>query len=641
MKLIALPSFLFFVFILSVGIFVFSNNIKKEVNQLFLMLSILSSIYAFSDYNLAIANNFQTASFWTKISSVWALIECVQFHFILIFTKKVKNKNNIWLHLLYGTTAILLYFLVFKNISGPILTKNGLWVPHYSFEISYFGKILNVFQLFLAVLTIYFSTQYIRGSSNKKIKKQTYLVLIGILLPVFYGFIVAGILPQFNLFNHIPISFSAGVGWMFIAFAIWKYNLFEITPEFAARKIISSMKEALLLVDYSGNIIEANSMFYDMFGLTPPEVEQHRVEEIIKLVRISENEQLIDYRFKELTFSGVKISLKKDQVIYIDLSTFFIYNKKNELAGYVFLIRNTTSLVLALEEIEKQQEQMVKMAHQAGMAEVATNIVHNIGNVLNSVNISTEQLNTVLMDSKIENLLKSNQLLADNFHNLPEFLYSDPKGKLLPQYYIEIGNILKQEYDKLKKEVVSLTDKIKIIKEIIDIQQDYAVTRELYEEIDIKWLLNEIVRIVNESLKKLNIGLFIEIPEKINTIIDAPKSKLLNVLLNIIKNSIEAVKMNINVKPNITIKLLHPTPGTIQIDISDNGIGIKKEDLLQIFTFGFTTRRNGHGFGLHFCANAIHEMKGTITATSDGLNKGARFTVIIPTRAGFEAIAKL
>jgi signal transduction histidine kinase len=78
------------------------------------------------------------------------------------------------------------------------------------------------------------------------------------------------------------------------------------------------------------------------------------------------------------------------------------------------------------------------------------------------------------------------------------------------------------------------------------------------------------------------------------------------------------------------VRVEWPAEDRLTLCVEDNGVGIAKDNLRRIFTHGFTTRRDGHGFGLHSCANAAAEMGGRLSAESAGLGEGARFVLEIP-----------
>jgi signal transduction histidine kinase len=116
-------------------------------------------------------------------------------------------------------------------------------------------------------------------------------------------------------------------------------------------------------------------------------------------------------------------------------------------------------------------------------------------------------------------------------------------------------------------------------------------------------------------------------PEYVAAKID--KHKVLQILVNLIRNakhSFDGVKED---KKQITLGITK-TDDRLQIAITDNGIGIPPENLLRIFNHGFTTKKNGHGFGLHSGALTAKELGGTLTAFSEGTGRGSKFTLEFP-----------
>jgi len=107
------------------------------------------------------------------------------------------------------------------------------------------------------------------------------------------------------------------------------------------------------------------------------------------------------------------------------------------------------------------------------------------------------------------------------------------------------------------------------------------------------------------------------------------KHKLRQILVNLICNAKNACDESVRAEKVLTVRVAHPQ-GRLQISVSDNGVGIAQENLTRIFNHGFTTRKDGHGFGLHSGALAAKEMGGALLAESDGPGKGARFTVDFP-----------
>jgi signal transduction histidine kinase len=110
------------------------------------------------------------------------------------------------------------------------------------------------------------------------------------------------------------------------------------------------------------------------------------------------------------------------------------------------------------------------------------------------------------------------------------------------------------------------------------------------------------------------------------------RHKLMEVLVNLLQNARQALQEEGLARRRITVRVRAGEPGRVLIEVEDTGVGIPAENLQRIFTHGFTTKKNGHGFGLHASANATTEMGGTLVGLSDGPGQGACFRLEIPAR---------
>jgi signal transduction histidine kinase len=110
----------------------------------------------------------------------------------------------------------------------------------------------------------------------------------------------------------------------------------------------------------------------------------------------------------------------------------------------------------------------------------------------------------------------------------------------------------------------------------------------------------------------------------------AERGKVLQILVNLIRNAKYAADDGRHTDKVITLRITTGAPGRVHLAVQDNGVGIPAENLTRIFGHGFTTRKTGHGFGLHSSANAAKEMKGSLSVHSDGPGQGASFTLDLP-----------
>ena len=295
------------------------------------------------------------------------------------------------------------------------------------------------------------------------------------------------------------------------------------------------------------------------------------------------------------------------------------------------IVRDITRRKEIEESLVKAQNSLVDQAHKSGMAEIATGVLHNIGNILNSVNVSVEEIMRIARNSKVSGLVKANTMLSDNLEHIGEFISHDKKGKKLPEYYIKIGKVLEEELGQIVAESRELGDKTRMMKEVISTQQAYATASGYFtEEFQVSILVEDALKVQASSLTKWNVNVvknFSQTPD-----VAAQKSKLLQVITNLIKNAKEATVENdeLNKQKEIVIEIDLYNESTVYVSVYDNGCGINEENIAKIFRHGFTTKENGHGFGLHSSANAMTEMGGSLNASSEGHQQGSCFTVSIP-----------
>lgn len=291
----------------------------------------------------------------------------------------------------------------------------------------------------------------------------------------------------------------------------------------------------------------------------------------------------------------------------------------------------TRDLELANRQMREAQDTLVTTARQAGMAEIANNVLHNVGNVLNSVNVSAALIGNKLRDSKSAGLEKAVNLMSEHAADLGSFITVDERGKVLPSYLKKLVIAQAQEKQEIADELLALTKSVDHIKEIVATQQSYSGATSVAEPVHVKDLLEDALRMNAGSIAHQQINIVREFADVPSVLLD--KHLMLQILINLISNAKQALNDSTQQPHQIRLKVQIPD-GTnapcLQIRIEDNGEGIAPENLTRLFSHGFTTRKNGHGFGLHSCALAVKEMKGSISAFSDGLGQGAAFVIELP-----------
>ncbi|CRM94905.1 Sensor protein FixL [Pseudomonas sp. 22 E 5] len=280
------------------------------------------------------------------------------------------------------------------------------------------------------------------------------------------------------------------------------------------------------------------------------------------------------------------------------------------------------------QQLKDAQSELLDSARQAGMAEIATNVLHNVGNVLNSVNISADLVTRKLRSSKALGLGRAVQLINERQGDLGTFFTEDEKGKLLPGYLNQLVDAIALEQQGMTDELAQLSKSVDHIKDIVATQQHYAGASTLKEPVHISALMDDALRMNAGALSRHNVTVvkhYAQVPE-----ILADKHRLLLIMVNLISNAKYAMSNLVDRPRQMTLTVQPRDDATLQISVKDDGEGIPAENMTRIFTHGFTTRKEGHGFGLHSCALAAVEMNGQLTAHSDGPGLGAMFTLTIP-----------
>ncbi len=278
-------------------------------------------------------------------------------------------------------------------------------------------------------------------------------------------------------------------------------------------------------------------------------------------------------------------------------------------------------------QLKEAQSELIDKAHKAGMADIASSALHNIGNILNSVKTSAESMDELVERSPVGELSKANDLLRDNIDSIEDFICRDPKGKKLMQYYLKLEQPLQEACNAIKENTARLLDKVNVIKDVITAQQNYAGIGGFTQEANLADIMDDAFTMQSVSIERHSIT--IERDYRFSRTMRVQKTKLVHILVNLVKNAKDAMLGIPNDKRRIVASIFQEGDGVF-IRLSDNGTGIEKENITRIFSHGFTTKKEGHGFGLHSSANYLKEMGGEIWAESKGKGAGAVFVIRFP-----------
>jgi PAS domain S-box-containing protein len=338
--------------------------------------------------------------------------------------------------------------------------------------------------------------------------------------------------------------------------------------------------------------------------------------------------------FRRLEEEGPAVSVEfriarpDGEVRWILNRGFQIRDAAGKVTRLMGVASDITERKLSESALEKVNSELHKVARQAGMAEVATSVLHNVGNVLNSINVSLNVLSGRVKNSKSGSVSKVAHLLKEHETDLGDFISKDAKGRQVQGFLVQLAAQLGEEKNLAMEELTSLAKNVDHIKDIVAMQQSYAKVSGVTETVSIIDLVEDALRMNASMLIRHDVNLLREYDEHLPEI-TVEKHKALQILVNLIRNAKESCAESGRENKHLTMRITNGS-AVVRIALSDNGVGIPTENLTRVFNHGFTTKSDGHGFGLHSGALAAREMGGTLRVQSDGLGKGATFILELP-----------
>ncbi len=292
------------------------------------------------------------------------------------------------------------------------------------------------------------------------------------------------------------------------------------------------------------------------------------------------------------------------------------------------LKQNAAELAEALIQLNDTQDKLLTTARIAGRAEVATNVLHSVGNVLNSVNIGLSNLDKQVQQSRARKLKNIVSLIKEHENDLAIFLQSDERGKHIPNYLEQLSEALHKELESYSIGIHEIDENVDHIKNIIATQQSHAKKIGVEEDVIIAELI--------ESALTVTLGESYETSYRTERLYDwdlvstTDKHLVLDAVINLIKNAKDSLRHKEASDRLLIVGCKAMGDDNIEISVTDNGLGIEKQSQHKLFTHGFTTKADGHGFGLHSSANAIKSRGGSLKLESPGPGKGATATITLP-----------
>jgi signal transduction histidine kinase len=283
---------------------------------------------------------------------------------------------------------------------------------------------------------------------------------------------------------------------------------------------------------------------------------------------------------------------------------------------------------LAQEALAQVNSQIASVSHRAGMAEVANSVLHNVGNVLNSVNVSVSLLSERLKRTPLADFPQATALMRTHEGDLADYLTQDEQGRQLPVFLGMLSQQWEVEQNAMLTETELLRNSVQHIKEIVSRQQSLSGHSAVTETFIVKEAINDALTIHGSALERS--GIKVDVSAQGSMLWRGDRSKIAQIILNLVVNAEEALAASRTEDRVLTIDSVHGDDGSLVVTVTDNGVGITAATLEKLFSYGFTTKSDGHGFGLHASALAAQEMGGSLKAYSDGENRGAAFVLSLP-----------
>jgi PAS domain S-box-containing protein len=396
-------------------------------------------------------------------------------------------------------------------------------------------------------------------------------------------------------------------------------------------ELFESVYDAILFTGLDGRILRTNERAQELFLLSSEEFGHLQVTDLFSGADTGMLEWIsMKLENKRRVFIECHCNRKDSMTFPAEVTVNSIHLTAASKGELCFYIRNVTVRKKTENALQEAQGNLLNAAHKAGMAEIATGVLHDVGNVLNSINVSCELISSNVRGPALGALGKVNGLLNEHAGDLTDFLTDDPKGSKTLEVLGFTEAALSEERDTILEETDRLMRKVGLLREVIGTQQDYARPGLFYQKVALRDVISDALALNQTRLSNHVIAVTVDCPEDIT--LTTQKTKLVYILINLVQNAVDALKARDDVDPGERrVRIVGSrADGDIALEIRDNGIGIPAENLTTIFNHGFTTKPGGHGFGLHTCANFIKEIGGEICAESAGAGEGSTFLIRLP-----------
>jgi PAS domain S-box-containing protein len=552
---------------LGLGIFVHNFNSKKTINRIFGLLCISISYCAFTDFMLLQSESIEMASVWYKLGFLWPFTIALLFHFVLIFTGKTRSSNKrLTIFSLYGPALVFSIVEASTGLIGGELIKVNWGYAYIIPETSLVFWLATTWLFSLGFLALILCVRYQMNEKGIR-KNQAKFVTIAFSIPIFFSLI----LQIFPIYSGITIPdlsvLSTTVLCVFVAYAIWKYDLFVLNPIAVAENIINLMPDSLILIDTKGNILAVNKSLGTLLGYTDDELIDRKIDLAFPEEHLAKETLHRLFKIGELRNYETKFRTKSNQDLDITISASSVKDNEGQNTGAILICRNITESI-------KIKEQLFRSEKLAAIGQAATMVGHDLRNPLQAIENGVYLLTKELSRNQMSDIAKTT--------------------------------------------IDAITQSIEYADNIVNNLRSFTKEEKpIFLENDINSIVKSSLALVN---KPDNVELVIETDELPNVKVD--KEMLKRVFVNLTTNGMQAMKEN---GGTLTVKTRRNCD-SLEVSFKDTGEGISKESMTKLFTPFFTTKAQGMGVGLALCKKFVELNEGTIEVESEE-TKGSKFTV--------------
>lgn len=409
------------------------------------------------------------------------------------------------------------------------------------------------------------------------------------------------------------------------------------SSKFLVDNVLHSMADSLFVITMDMSIGAVNPSLLNLLGYQEDELLGESPGRIFG--EAFAQGSIMEALMMQGAVSGVESSfLSKDgREIPISVSGSLIRDERGQFQGMVCVAQDITDRKRMEEEKRQLHEQLLDTSRQLGMAEVASGVLHNVGNVLNSVNVSVGVIVDLVQQTLAGDVERVSQLLEKHKDDLGNFMSEHPKGKQIPGYLQRLGGQLLDEKRHMLEELERLKDNVGRAQQCVAAQQDLAKPRHITEPFWLSEMVDEAIVINQDSIQENRIQVSREFDELPQVVFD--RHQILQVVVSLIRNACQAMDSVPDKRLVLRIKQIVGPPDSVRLEVQDSGVGISSEDLTRMFGQGYSTKSGGgRGTSLHSGALVAKNVGGGLTALSEGLGKGATLVLDLPGQFHFPGL---